>query len=190
MSPEQRGVLFLQHQRSVVRTIQKQYPFIDEDTLENLYSDLWFTVTRLNRVNQTTFKTFLVTAFRNAIKNHIRDSSRSQDVLSRFQVLSLSDPETIEAADTYSFATRTCVMPSDGEATSERYEAIMSGVPPTLRLVAELYYIDGCTQEEIACHFQTNRAKVVRLIEKATSIIKKRYQYYKIAVGKHELNLH
>lgn len=190
MDQDSLGTLFQQHRQQVVRFVHRQYNHFDEETLDQLYSDLWSSVASAPNIRSMTIKSFLITALKNRVKNYIRDMSRSEDVLSRFPVLSLSDPEVVEAADTYSFAAKTYVVDAQDDEASERYEAVMSGLPPTLRLVAELYYIDDCTQEEIACHFQTNRAKVLRLLAKATQLIKQRYTYYRNAMAKRELSTH
>lgn len=190
MNQDDLGKLFQQHRHTVVRIVQRQFNHLDEDTLDQLYSDLWTTVSHSNNIRCTTAKNLFITALKNRVKNYMRDMSRSDDVLSRYPVLSLSDPETVEQADTFSFLSKTYVVDSQDDEATQRYEAIMSGLPPTLRLIAELYYIDDCTQEEIACHFQTNRAKVLRLITKATALIKQRYTYYRHAMAKHELSTH
>lgn len=180
MDRDELGTLFLRYRPDVIRIAAKTYTLLDQDTLDQLYTDTWVSVSRANNLHRSTLKSYLVECLKNRIKNHLRDCLRSQDIMSHCPVLSLSNPETVIEADRCSYTNRANdpTLNLDDEEANERYEAVMSGLPSMVRLAVELYFIDGCTQEEVACHFQVTRSKVVRLLEKGVKMLRKRYAYW------------
>lgn len=170
--------LFMRYRPHVVRSVGNIYTLIDLDTLDNLYADLWQSLIRMNSVRKDTLKTMLTEALKNKVKNYMRDNMSSHDVMKRFPLASLSDEAVVDEVEKTFAKDNDPRMVLDPNESDERYEAIMSGLPPTLRLVAELYYIDECTQEEIACHLGTYRIKVLRMIARATKLLRERYLYY------------
>lgn len=181
MNIEELGVLFLRHRPDVIRIVGQVYTHMNEDTLDQLYVELWVSLTRLNEVRRDTLRQYLITALKNRVKNYMRDCMNSADIMDRFPILSLSDPDVVVEADRRCFDSKSNdpTLNLDDEESNLRYDAIMSGLPATLRLVAELYFIDGCTQEEIACHLKTYPVKVRRMIIRATKLLQDRYTYYR-----------
>lgn len=171
--------LFQQHRPAVTRYVCKVYTYVDHETMDGLYSDLWVAFSQVNFIDQKHMKTYLIEALQNRVKNLLRDRMRSDDVMDRLPTLSLSEPVTLDAADKQSFVDK-ANEPIDLtlQDSDLRYQAIMSGLPPTLRVVAEMYFVDDCTQEEIACHFNVHRLKIQRMIQRAKALLKQRYTYY------------
>lgn len=167
-------------------SVSRIYTGVDPDMTDQLYVDMWKAITTINEagIRRETFKTLLNTMLKNRVKNHMRDALNATDILNRFHMhVSIHDPIIVKEVDMHSFRNHLNdpIRQMEEEESHERYDAIMSGLPATLRLVAELYYVDGCTQEEIACHLGLYQVKVMRLITKATAYLRARYTYFRKA---------
>lgn len=167
--------VYLQHKPKVIRFLRYQFPGVDEEVLYDAYAEAWDIATTKQRsvvhpetgvttvvreprlIHLKTFRTYLTSISRNKVLDRLKAMRRGDDALDRADA-SLHERETLEQVDRI----HQVQQPND---TS--YEQAMSSLPPSLRLVAELHFVDGLTQKEVAAKLGVGRTWVWMLINRA-----------------------
>lgn len=101
-------------------------------------------------------------------RNHLQRETGTRDPLKAISVISLSDPAIVSELETV-----TVDPEAEGAIEAARiYEYLLEGLPKTLQLLVDKYYIKGMTVEEICTEFDIkHNVQLFRMLAKARSLI-------------------
>ena len=143
------------HKKVIVYRVQSRYPFINYDTLLDLYNDVCFHFLRnfdSSKVHETNaVYTYLLTSLTNACKNWIRDVN---DALEKGNCLSLEDLREQSGEEHEVFQEEALIEDpytrmEDLQYADYVYALILQGLPKTLRLIVHLFYIEEMKLRDI-----------------------------------------
>lgn len=176
--------VYLQHKPKVIRFLRYKFPGVDDELLYDAYAEAWDIATVKQRsvvhpetgvttivreprlIHLKTFRTFLTSIARNKVLDYLKAKRRGDDALDRASE-SLHDRKVLDQVDQL----HQVQQPADTQ-----YEQAMASLPPSLRLVAELHFVDGLTQKEVATKLGVGRTWVWMLINKARKLLRDWYR--------------
>jgi DNA-directed RNA polymerase specialized sigma24 family protein len=169
---------FEQFRPKVVQSVSRHFPAIDQESIDMLYTDCWFTLMTINVNKVRKLRSYLETLLINKVKHLLRDSATSQDIFERFM---REYGQEGDATNLISFLEN---LPDERENEAEAIEEIctrvqisLESIPRTIRLVGEWYYVDGITVRDIGIKLGFGKSQVFRMLIQFRVLLRKAYLY-------------
>ena len=169
------------HRKILIYRLHSAYPFIQRDTMLDLYNDVVFGFIRRFDSERLAQKNvvygYLYKSLRNAVFTYMRDN---KDALTRLEITSLEDllhdNGEDEEGDGQDYIEALIIRPFDEEediSYSEYiYQLILQGLPLTLRVVAHRYYIEEVSLMDIMKELQlSNIWKATRMLKRTRKLL-------------------
>lgn len=183
---DERAIKFQHHRRSIVRSTHALYPSLDDDTIDMIYVDCWPEIAALPVIKHFTGLMRVVLVRR--VKNHLRDSTRSEDIFMRWHRLTDDDANMRydekgmlnKGTETWVLANRTDEHTKEAylnELLHKRVEATMASMPRTIERVGWWSFVDGETLKTISERLGLQITQVWRLQQRFIALFKEKYIY-------------